>query len=386
MIRPLRGNTARLLCLIWLTYCLAIVILPRDILFLLELMRKFSLCFAFPDDPQRYLLPELLGKEEPDTITKFDPKNCLNFEYRYNIFPEGIIPRFIVRCHILSDQFPRWRSGAVLEYERTGALVVANNEERKILIRIRGGTSNSRRQLLAIVRYDLDRINAEFRNQLGVEERVPLPLDPSVSIEYRKLLTFEKKGVKKFPEAVGDDIVEIDVSELLSGIDLPVERRASGQFVSLGLSVFFSYSHKDEALRDRLEVHLKLLQRQQLISAWHDRKILPGEEWGAEIDNNLKTAALVLLLVSADFIASDYIWGQEVAVALERHASGDAKVIPILLRPCDWETAPFAKLEGLPRDMRPVTTFPDVEEGWAEVAKGIRTLIQQRRVAQPLPQ
>jgi internalin A len=220
-----------------------------------------------------------------------------------------------------------------------------------------------RRQLLAIIRYDLDRINAEFRHQLGVEERVPLPFDPTMSVDYRKLVTFEKKGIKKFPEAIGDDIVEIHVSEVLSGIDLPAEKHGTGQFVSLGLSVFFCYSHRDEALRDRLEVHLKLLQRQLLISAWYDRKIMPGEEWEGEIDTNLKSAALVLLLVSADFIDSDYVWSREVKVALERNAKGDAIVIPIVLRPCDWENAPFAKLAGLPKDMLPVTTFEDIEEG-----------------------
>jgi internalin A len=345
-------------------------------LFLLELMKKFSLCFSFPNDSDRYLMPELLSKEEPKVITDFDPGICLNFEYHYGVFPEGIIPRFIVRCHIPSSQLPRWRSGVVLEYEHSRALVIANSDERKIVIRVQSEDANSRRRLLAIIRYDIERINAEFRHRLDVQERVPLPFDHTLSVDYRQLLTFEKKGVKKFPEAIGDDIVEVNVSDLLSGVDLPVEKHKPGRLVSLGLSVFFSYSHKDEALRDRLEVHLKLLQRQRLISTWHGRKIMPGREWDGEIDANLKSASLIMLLVSADFIASDYVWEQEVKVALERHETGEAIVVPIMLKPCDWETAPFAKLQGLPRGMRPVSDFVDIEEGWTEVAKGVRKVVE----------
>ena len=83
--------------------------------FLLDLMKKFELCFEFPDDfEHRYLLPELLDKEEPDLKGEFKPEQCLNFEYDYNIVPEGLLPRFIVRTHVLSDTRPRWRSGVVL--------------------------------------------------------------------------------------------------------------------------------------------------------------------------------------------------------------------------------------------------------------------------------
>jgi internalin A len=281
-----------------------------------------------------------------------------------------------VRSYILSNGLPRWRSGVVLEYGRARALVFAKNDDKKIIIRIRGGTSTSRRELLAIIRCDIERINAEFRHRLDVQERVPLLVDSTLSVDYKKLVTFEKKGVKSFPEIIGDDLVEIHVSELLSGVDIPVEQHSPGQLVSLGVSVLLSYSHKDEALRDRLEVHLKLLQRQRLISTWHDRKILPGEVWADQVDAHLRSASLIILLISADFIASDYVWGQEVKVALERHDVGEAVVVPIMLRPCDWESAPFAKLEGLPRGMRPITKFVDNEEGWTEVALGIRAVVE----------
>src|SRR5690349_5863095 len=102
------------------------------------------------------------------------------------------------------------------------------------------------------------------------------------------------------------------------------------------VSVFYSYAHQDEALRQQLETHLSLLRRQGLISEWYDRKILPGAEWVGEIDEHLERASIILLLISADFLASDYCYDKEMTRALERHKQGEARVIPIILRPCDW--------------------------------------------------
>jgi len=105
--------------------------------------------------------------------------------------------------------------------------------------------------------------------------------------------------------------------------------------------VFFSYAHEDELWKMELEKHLSLLQRQGLITAWHDRKIIAGAEWAHEIDTHLKTASLILLLVSADFLASNYCWGVELKEAMQRHQAGQACVIPILVRPVDWKESPL---------------------------------------------
>jgi internalin A len=166
--------------------------------------------------------------------------------------------------------------------------------------------------------------------------------------------------------------VQVKVNELLNGVDLEKQREESLKTLARAKAVFFSYSHKDEGLRDELETHLKLLQRQGIISIWHDRKILPGTAWDGEIDGRLETAHIILLLISADFIASDYCWDQEVTRALARHNAGEAIVIPIMLRPCDWQDAPFAALQGLPANMTPVTAHSDRDAAWTNVAGGIR--------------
>jgi len=141
--------------------------------------------------------------------------------------------------------------------------------------------------------------------------------------------------------------------------------------------VFYSYSHKDEALRDALETHLALMKRQNVIETWHDRKTTAGQEWRDKIDEHLTQADVILLLISADFLASDYCYDLEMKRALERHDSGDARVIPIMVRPCDWKSSPFAKLQALPRDAKPVTLWDNTDKAWLDVANGIRRTVEQ---------
>jgi hypothetical protein len=141
------------------------------------------------------------------------------------------------------------------------------------------------------------------------------------------------------------------------------------------VDVFFSYTHKDEELRDELATHLKLLVRNQVIRSWHDRAIGAGTEWKGAIDENLEKARVILLLVSSDFLASDYCFDIEVKRAMERHEAREALVVPIILRDCDWTGAPFAKLQALPKDAKPVKGWANRDEAWTNVAVGLRKAI-----------
>ena len=96
--------------------------------------------------------------------------------------------------------------------------------------------------------------------------------------------------------------------------------------------VFFSYSHTDEALRDQLETHLALLKNQGLIESWHDRRIAPGSEFDQSISDAMQSADVILLLISANFLASAYCYSIELKAAMERHHAGTAAVIPVILR------------------------------------------------------
>ena len=142
------------------------------------------------------------------------------------------------------------------------------------------------------------------------------------------------------------------------------------------IRLFYSYSHEDESLRDELAKHLSSPKRQGIIAEWHDRRIGAGDEWKGAIDENLEEAQIILLLVSSSFLASDYCWDVETKRALERHNIGDAKVIPIILRPCDWHGAPFGQLQALPKDAKAVTTWTNKDEAWTDVALGIRRAVE----------
>ncbi len=144
-------------------------------------------------------------------------------------------------------------------------------------------------------------------------------------------------------EVLGLRIKEISRDDDLSGGN---ETRATKRPTTH--TVFFSYSHKDEKLRDTLASHLSTLTRERLINGWHDRRIDPGEQWETAIDDHCATASIILLLVSPDFIASDYCYNREMREALQRHEAGSARVIPVILRPADWQSTPFGRLQALP--------------------------------------
>ncbi|MCU0547782.1 MAG: toll/interleukin-1 receptor domain-containing protein [Leptolyngbya sp. Prado105] len=147
------------------------------------------------------------------------------------------------------------------------------------------------------------------------------------------------------------------------------------------LTLFYSYAHADETLRDELDKHLKLLQHQGIITAWHNRDITAGTERATAIDAHLNTADIILLLISANFLASDYCYETELTRALDRHTQGKARIIPILLKPCDWESAPFGKLQALPiahgAGAKAVTTWNN--QAFLAIAQGIRKAAEEIR-------
>lgn len=149
------------------------------------------------------------------------------------------------------------------------------------------------------------------------------------------------------------------------------------------IEIFISYARKDQRLRDQLETHLSSLKREGLISTWYDRKIGGGEEWAGKINEHLTMAHIILLLVSPDFIASEYCNDVEVKRALERYAAGDAHVIPVILRRVDWESTPLGKLQALPRDAKPVTSWTNRDDAFFDVAQGIRRVVK-GQIATPL--
>jgi hypothetical protein len=143
------------------------------------------------------------------------------------------------------------------------------------------------------------------------------------------------------------------------------------------IHIFIAYSHLDERYRNKLNTHLASLRRAGIINDWYDRKISPGEEWESVILANLEKSQIVLLMVSADFIASDYCYNKEMKKALEMHESKQAIVIPVIVRAVDWRETPISKLQALPKDGKAVTLWSNQDQAWTDVVRGIKRAIEQ---------
>ncbi len=147
-----------------------------------------------------------------------------------------------------------------------------------------------------------------------------------------------------------------------------------------GAYIFISYAHEDEDLKNELDKYLKVLKRSSKVQTWSDRKLVAGEEWDAAIMTELAKANIILLLISVDFNASDFIWDKELTAAMDRHEAGSARVVPIILRRCDWDDLPYAKLQALPRNATPVTEYENQDQAFTEVAQAIDMLVDQMNV------
>jgi formylglycine-generating enzyme required for sulfatase activity len=144
------------------------------------------------------------------------------------------------------------------------------------------------------------------------------------------------------------------------------------------IEVFFSYSREDKPLRDKLDKHLRSLKRLGVIKSWHDREILAGAEWEEEINHHIQTADIILLLISPDFIDSEYCYDIELPDAMARHEADEAYVVPILLRPvASWTKMPFAKLQVYPSGGKPVTQWSDQDNAFVDVTEGIEKAVNQ---------
>jgi len=143
------------------------------------------------------------------------------------------------------------------------------------------------------------------------------------------------------------------------------------------IEIFCCYARKDQPLLQELKVHLFPLQRQGIITLWNDTDISPGANWEEEIEKHLNTAQIILLLVSPDFIASEYCYSKELQRAMKRHEVGEVHVIPIILRPVIWKNMLFGHLEALPTDAKPITSslWHNLDEALFDVAQGIEKLI-----------
>ena len=182
------------------------------------------------------------------------------------------------------------------------------------------------------------------------------------------------EGATTSAPVVGPSSLETPASGQLSGRTTPIsESRGPSRGPDAGqVKLFISYSHRDERYLKGLETHLASLRRQGVVADWHDRMISPGEKWRQKINDNLDLADCVLLLVTPDFIASDYCYSVEMEQALDKHREGRILILPIIVRPVDWQHTPLGELQVLPKDGKPIVEWSIRDRAWLDVTRGLR--------------
>ncbi|MGA2902677.1 MAG: TIR domain-containing protein [Candidatus Korobacteraceae bacterium] len=163
-------------------------------------------------------------------------------------------------------------------------------------------------------------------------------------------------------------------THMVHGLDVAAARSEPSS-----IEAFVSYSHLDERLRKELDKHLSTLKRNEIMTVWHDGKIGPGREFPQEIAQHLESSPLILLLVTENFLASDYCYCKEMKVAVERHNNRQARVIPIILKPADWQDTPFGKLVALPRDGKAPALWPVRALAFLDIVQGVRRAVNELR-------
>ena len=342
--------------------CLAIV----------QLMTQFKIVFCIDENAKTYIAPLYLPIEPLKAVKLFlgnFSKPKARFQYKGFVHKSVILNFFAKFGH---DVFREENKQSHIQYYywRNG-IVVANPDDKQELVLVNFNVEKSQVDVIPFS----ERSKSDFLEQIidklkeinsgwNVEQQVTSNGTDFVSLEVIKkneddnYWTFRHNGKMYHLN---------DFKEYLK--NKPLMQK-----------LFISYSSKDIAYLKELEVSLAMLKRQGFISTWHDRKLTAGEEWDAKIKDELLTADVILMLLSPDFLASDYIWDIEVKTAIERHKKGTATVIPIILRPCEWEHTPFEAITTAQANTDPISTSPDRDTMWKKIVGNIREAITDPKV------
>ncbi|WP_198174837.1 leucine-rich repeat domain-containing protein [Spirosoma arboris] len=376
---------------------------------LLALMMQFELCYQVDNYfTHEYIVPEMLTKESPDNYT-WTPRHDLPLHYRYDFMPKGILTRLIVRLHphISRDKKNQqvvWKSGVnidgtTMDCPTTFAEITEAWDNEQLLVRVQGKFP---KELMSKITFVIDSINSDFFKQVSRDpasqkskwyKMIPCvcsicKINPDKHFyEYSKLLERKEYG-RLTIECDRKPFETVSINELLEGIfsEKLAHHTQSENMENSPKKIFISYSHKDEKRwKNKIITHLAPLKNQDLIESWNDRQIEAGL-WDLQIEKAMEEADIFLLLITANFLASNYISSKEIATAYRRFKEGTARIFPVICDACKWELQPVTKTEkefnsvtnkemyvclgqfqAFPKDARPIKSWTNIQDGFLDV-------------------
>ena len=351
--------------------------------FILELMRVFQLCYASKLEkgrPVQYLVPELLPEFEPPMNQPWDTAP-VRLRYRYTSLPEGLLPRFIVRTHALSDGSPHWRRGVVLNHGDAAALIRAETNRPELNVFVLGDDDDTRGLLVAMVRDELNTLHTELKMQ-PVEE-LELTGDDEQWISVKSLREVETPRRKKQklpvqPEGVTEVNVHRELDKLVPSAARAIDRNPKKAPIPVRL--FVSYASDDERQLKRLDAMLRVLEQQHGLASWHDRLLIAGDEWDEQIRRRLDEMDIFLFIASQASLVCKYIRDVELPVAKRRRRKKEVHIVSVKLEPCAVDDDPvFGKLQRLGRRAGSIAETNPRSLAWEEVRQSLLPVIAQVR-------
>ena len=355
-------------------------------------MAKFEVAFPLDETRKargaigetRWLIPELLGEEQPETFEQFRGTNVQRLRFSYpDALPPGLLPRLIVRTHEMSEAHPawRWRSGVVLEWAGCQALARLDRLERRTEVAVLGSPLPDQQSLFDIIRAHLIVLHGNVR----VVEETEIEGHPGAWVRVGKLRRKEREGMTEIEEETDDgEPAVVKVSKALDQVESDAATEAAGPDPKRRVHLFISYARVNEKELVPFRQHLTLLNQQGYIQVWHDRDLVAGEQWETGILEELNKAEIVLLFYTTGARVSEFIQKTELPISLDRSDKGECAIVWVPLERNDLlDSHPLEKrLKALAcgtLDKKRIYDFEQQQIGWMQVEESIRKAVERRR-------
>ncbi|MBD2511814.1 leucine-rich repeat domain-containing protein [Nostoc muscorum FACHB-395] len=346
---------------------------------LLQLMMQFKLCYEIRDRRDNYIAPQLLSVVEADYT--WDDRNNLILRYTYDFMPKGILTHFIVEMHSdIEQQTLVWKTGVVLAKYESRAKVIEYYNQREIQVHVAG---KRKKELLAVITNELDKIHNSYE-RLKYQTLVPCNCESCNNNQtpyfYRREMLYKFRENNRYEIQCQDSGDMVDVRRLIDDVlPTPPNLQIPMSEPVIRNQVFVSYSHQDQEWLTKLQKHLKPIIRNQKLLVWDDTKIQPGAKWREEIENALAAAKVAVLLVSPDFLASDFIADNELPPLLDAAEAEGLRIIWIPLSSSGYDETEIEKYQSTHPPNQPLDSLNSAQENkaWVDICNKIKAAVLQ---------